>query len=169
MRFIEGMEDLRRVLVLGQLVVAAASTGLIWVVQLVLYPQFPEVGIEAFAKYHDAYMRRITWIVAPLMLAELGLAIASLAVFREGAGRSGMLAGFLLLVVIWTATAVLQVPLHNQLAAGAGEETMHRLVQTNWIRTAAWTARLLLFSILTWRCLAVGAAPGLGRRDDTRA
>jgi hypothetical protein len=46
--------------------------------------------------------------------------------------------------VIWLSTALLQVPLHNLLARGLDREAVARLVQTNWIRTAAWSARAVV-------------------------
>jgi hypothetical protein len=51
------------------------------------------------------------------------------------------LAGALLLAIIWASTFTLQVPIHTQLAHGLRRDLVDRLVFTNIIRTAAWTAR----------------------------
>jgi hypothetical protein len=60
------------------------------------------------------------------------------------------LLGLALVAVVWTSTALLQVPAHRKLAAGYHAGAHRRLVRTNWVRTAAWTAR---------GALVVGALP----------
>ena len=52
--------------------------------------------------------------------------------------------GLALVGVIWLSTALLQVPLHNTLAAGFDADVHRRLVATNWIRTVAWSLRSAL-------------------------
>ena len=76
-------------------------TGLIWVVQLVVYPGFAHVAPAAFPAFHRAYTRTITFLVGPSMLLELG---TGLALFGRAAlqGSPGALAGLLLLAVgLW--------------------------------------------------------------------
>ena len=46
-----------------------------------------------------------------------------------------------LVLLIWGITAFVSVPAHQRLAQGFDLEAHTRLVQTNWIRTLAWTAR----------------------------
>jgi hypothetical protein len=50
-------------------------------------------------------------------------------------------AGAALLAVIWLSTALLQVPRHAELGAGFAGAAHSSLVVTNWLRTAAWSAR----------------------------
>ena len=50
--------------------------GLIWFVQLVHYPLFPLVGASDFVRYEREHTRRVTWIVAPLMILEAITAVA---------------------------------------------------------------------------------------------
>lgn len=126
------------------LLVQVATTlplvGLIWLVQLVVYPQFGRVGTREFTGYHAAHARGITWIVAPLMLGELGAAIAWVVAdvsFLQ-------IGGLVLVVIVWGATGVLSVPQHDVLARGYAATAHARLVATNWVRTCAWTARGVL-------------------------
>jgi len=111
-------------------------TGLIWFVQLVHYPLLRRLPAEAVAAYAREHARRTGWVVGPVMLAELGLALAL-------AARGGPLAwtALALLGMIWASTASLQVPLHRRLANGPDPTAIESLVRTNWIRTAAWTLR----------------------------
>jgi hypothetical protein len=122
--------------------------GLIWVVQLVVYPQFAAVGEAAFAAYHADYTRRITWVVGPLMLAEVATAAFLL---WHGDRPLWLMASLAPLAACWLSTACLQVPLHNRLARGFEAKTHRALVRSNWIRTAAWTLRGALVAFgLAW-------------------
>lgn len=134
-------------LLLVQLCSTLAMFGLIWFVQVVHYPLFEWMDDPAFAAEHAT---RTTYVVAPLMLLELG---SSLALLRT-AWRPVFIAsgeawtGAALVAVIWLSTALLQVPLHNQLQARHSVEDAKQLVMTNWVRTLAWTLRAAL--VLVW-------------------
>ena len=111
-------------------------TGLIWFVQVVHYPLLRRLPASEVAPYAQEHARRTGWVVGPVMLAELGLALAL-------APRGGTLAwiGLALLGMAWASTASIQVPLHRRLALGHDPAATERLVRTNWLRTAAWTFR----------------------------
>jgi len=115
-----------------------ALVGLIWVIQLVHYPLFAQVGRETFQDYHRRHTRQITWVVAPIMFTEL--ATAAWLVFA-GSREPWLLASFVPLGGNWLSTWRVQIPLHEKLAKGFDEQTHERLVATNWWRTAAWTLR----------------------------
>lgn len=114
-----------------------ALTGLIWTVQAVHYPLLARVGRDAFPAYHQQHVRRITWVVGPLMLAEA--ATGALLLAAHPGGR--WLVAFVLLIGIWLSTALLQVPCHRRLERGYDAAAIGLLVRTNWIRTLLWTAR----------------------------
>lgn len=140
------------------LVAHAASTwfmtGLIWFVQIVHYPLFGRVGAAAFTEYERIHQRRTTWVVAPVMLIELATTIlVAYAVYGAASGSTlpserVAFAGVGFLVVIWASTWGLQVPMHEVLAKGFERAPHRRLVITNWIRTAAWTARAVLAALM---------------------
>lgn len=132
------------------LLIHAATTftliGLIWTIQLVHYPLFAEVGRENFLEYHARHCRRITPLVAPLMLGE---AITAGLLILWGARNPWLLGSFLFIALNWLSTWRLQIPLHVRLANGFDAAAQHRLVATNWFRTAAWTVRgILLLCIM---------------------
>jgi hypothetical protein len=139
------------------LVASALLTGLIWLVQLVQYPLLAKVGTEAFRIYHTLHSLRISWIVVPLMLLEVLLAVALVARGRGLAPGWWLVVTSALLALIWLSTFGLQVPCHRRLAEGFDLATWQRLVATNWIRTAAWSARTTL---LGWWVLHSGAPQG---------
>lgn len=115
-----------------------ALVGLIWLVQLVQYPLFAQVGMDAFPAYHARHTRQITGVVAPLMLIEL--ASAALLVAR-GMTNPWLLASLAPLACLWLSTWRVQLPLHERLSHGFDAEVHRRLVTSNWWRTAAWSLR----------------------------
>lgn len=123
--------------------VTCALAGLIWVVQLVVYPAFQDVERSRFVLWHAAYTQRVAYLVGPLMGIELVTGMAWLA---ARPGDSFALAGAGLIVVNWVSTAFIQVPLHRRLEAGFEADVHRRLVATNWIRTVAWTVRAALLA-----------------------
>lgn len=118
-----------------------AMTMLIWLVQLVIYPAFMFIYKEHFRDWHHRYMRTISFIVIPLILAQ-ALCIGcqclennSAAVCIQGA----------LFIAAWITTFTLSVPCHKKLQAGGWNEgVIRRLIHTNWIRTIVWSSVMLL-------------------------
>ena len=51
------------------------------------------------------------------------------------------IAGAVLIAIIWVSTALIQIPCHNRLTSGFHQPSHRRLVDSNWIRTIAWTLR----------------------------
>lgn len=141
----------------AQVAVTWSLVGLIWTIQVVHYPLMSRVGEARYADYQREHMRRITWLVGPLMLAEVGLALALwLRATTPNEERLGWIGG-LLLLAIWGATAAFSVPAHGRLEGGFDERAHARLVATNWIRTAAWTLRGAL-ALVWWAEVAGGEA-----------
>jgi hypothetical protein len=127
--------------VIWLLLVNAATTlfmvGVIWFVQIVHYPLFSRVGDAAFPEYERHHVRRTGWVVAMPMLLELGTAIAMVLIV----GGALAWCGLGLLAVAWVSTGLWQVPAHRRLEGGFDAVTHRRLLKTNWVRTAAWSAR----------------------------
>mgnify|MGYP001004379549 FL=1 len=123
-----------------------ALVGLIWTIQCVHYPLFALVGAENFASYHQRHTTQITWIVAPLMLTELGSA-AWLVI--AGARDPWLLASLIPLAFNWLSTWRVQIPLHDRLAGGFEAQVHRRLVRSNGWRTASWTLRGILLLMVT--------------------
>jgi hypothetical protein len=127
------------------LLIHAAATlalvGLIWFVQVVHYPLFDLASERRFDRFVAEHKRRTSWVVVPLMLTELGTALALLAAPPLGMGRELLWLGALLLALIWLSTALLQVPLHRRLSGGRDESAIRRLVASNLLRTVAWSGR----------------------------
>lgn len=128
-----------------------AMVGVIWIVQVVHYPLFAGVGARGFADYAEAHGRRITWIVLPLMVAEVAANAALCLRAEEADDRALAWFGAGLLALLWISTFLVQVPCHDRLRRGFDATAWRRLVRTNWLRTAGWTLRGAIAIALLWR------------------
>ncbi len=139
-------------LLILNLLFSAMLTGLIWMVQLVHYPGFLYVGEEEGLRYQQQHTRRISWLVVPLMLLELALAVWLLASPMTFFGMKYLnYAAFGLLAVVWLATFLGAVPLHQKLSKeGYSPATVRKLVKINWWRTVAWSLRSLVLVVLMY-------------------
>ena len=125
-------------LAVANLTIAAALAGLIWTIQLVHYPLFSSVGDEAWAAYEARHQRAITPLVLPLMLANVGVAVALIA--RDASALAVL--NLALAGGVFAATGAVFAPMHGRLAGAWDPELHRRLVALNALRTAAWTAQV---------------------------
>lgn len=136
--------------------------GVIWLVQLVIYPQFRQVGAEAFPLYHQHYTGLVTLVVGPLMLIELVSALVIVAQWHHRPSRRLFAwTGLAVVLLLWLVTVLVQVPLHQQLATGFQETLADSLVLGNWIRTVLWTIRVAI----AWAILNLASEPLSGHAD----
>ncbi len=117
---------------------------LIWLVQIIIYPGFGRIPRGDFIPYHRWYTLRIGAVVVPLMAGEL-IAVAAWLWSRPQDPAALFCAAAL--AVIWGSTAALQVPVHRRLQHGKDAALIRRLVATNWIRTAAWSAKAVVVTL----------------------
>jgi hypothetical protein len=135
--------DLTLIILLVHALSTSMMTGLIWFVQIVHYPLMSRVGSDDFVSYERAHTRATTWVVGPLMIAELISAIYLLAQADSDAVLMPIV-GLVALGGIWGSTLLLQIPAHRILEQRFDAKIHARLVQTNWIRTFLWSLRSLL-------------------------
>lgn len=140
------------------ILIHAASTwamvGVIWFVQVVHYPLFASVTPDdplAFAAYEKQHTTLTGFVVAPLMFAELFASIGLLLLMPTGVSRWLLWAGAATVAINWGSTWLLQVPQHGKLTAGFDATAHATLVNTNWIRTFAWTAHGLIAAAIVWQ------------------
>ena len=144
-------------LFLAQYVSTLFMTGLIWFVQIVHYPLFATVYANTngsgFRLYEERHATRTGWVVFPPMFVELATALGALFPGLRPAfvSKEVAIASAILVILIWLSTGLLQVSLHNRLASNPTADTIRRLVLSNWLRTALWTARAALLSGLLLR------------------
>ncbi|MCW2776641.1 MAG: hypothetical protein JWN17_366 [Frankiales bacterium] len=128
-------------LLLAHAAATCALAGLVWVVQLVVYPAFLLVGPgPGWERYHAAHSAAITRVVL-VPWAVQGVTCALLLLRRpDGVPLAlALLAGALGLATV-VLTAAVSVPLHTRLGDGYDDAVARRLLATNWYRVLAWTA-----------------------------
>lgn len=144
-----------RFLLVGHLGATLAMVGVIWMVQLIVYPQFKSVsevdaGSYSFANYvqdHSIRMIMVLAIFAPLELIFSFLLWAQRPF--DVSGSLTFIAGGLL-AICWISTAFWFAPLHGRLQQVGYDLTLiDQLITTNWIRTVLWSTRGLLALYIT--------------------
>lgn len=127
--------------------------GLIWMIQVVHYPSFSSidrVGYQTFQHRHMAQMGRLIglpWLIEGLFVIALFI-WAPTSVIRALAAVGGLLEGAVIAVTVFSS-----IPAHAALSEGFSEDSHRRLLRTNWLRTAAWTARGVIAAIVIWLTL----------------
>lgn len=120
--------------------------GLIWFVQVVHYPLLSHLDPAGIAEH-----QRLTGYVVAAPMAVEAVTAALLVVDRPGGvPAAAAWIGAALVAVVWTSTALLQVPAHRALAGGSAD--VRRLVAGNWVRTVAWSGR---GAVVAWMLAAV--------------
>lgn len=121
-----------------------ADTGMLvvlWMVQIVIYPSFLSLEGVKLIDWHKKYTFRVSFIIMPLMFAQLGCAIM-LAILE---GRLTDWLALALILICWALTFFISVPLHRKIDQGdPTQEIRQRLIATNWPRTVLWSAIFLL-------------------------
>lgn len=122
----------------------------LWIVQLVIYPSFLRLQPMEIVEWHRTYTFRISFVIMPCMLTQLAIGVA-----RAYMEPSEMNITYLSLVLItWTLTFFVSVPLHNKVSRGEGSaEVFQSLVRTNWPRTLLWSG---IFGLSLYRYLNGG-------------
>lgn len=125
------------------LTVHAASVwfcaGLVWVIQLLVYPGFAAVSAERWTAVHDGHTATMARLVTGPWAVQ-GLTCAVLLVWRPpGVPAAAALVAAVCGAVTVGVTVAVSVPCHRRLSAGYDAVVLARLVRTNWWRTAAWT------------------------------
>ena len=109
---------------------------LIWIVQLVIYPGLTFYQRPDLMRWHKQYVNRIAYIVMPLMIGQLSLAIVKVITHFD------IIHLFLLIliIVVWMQTFFQFVPMHNRISFGEVDEySVARIIQKNWWRTILLT------------------------------
>jgi hypothetical protein len=122
--------------------VNGALLVLIWIVQTIIYPGMHGWDSDRFALLHREYVRRISFIIVPLIVAQAALALHQVIL----APNPITAAQVILIGAVWGMTFFISVPLHKRLSAGYDVQAVTRLTATNWLRTIGWS----LISLLDW-------------------
>jgi hypothetical protein len=127
--------------------------GVIWVVQVCHYPLFSLIDPPSFVRYERAHQAKISYVVVPLMIAELAAAVILIAFTPSFMRPAAAWLNFSFVAIVWLSTFLIQVPCHRKLSAGFDGRAHGLLVRSNWIRTFSWSAKSLLNLYLIFQLL----------------
>jgi hypothetical protein len=134
------MDAVPQLLVTTHLISTLLMVGVIWTVQIVHYPLMALVGTERFATYEAAHAPRMAAVVL-LPWSVQGVTVAWLLLIpTTGVARGLVWASAIAAIVPVIVTVAVSVPAHRTLADGFDDAVHRRLVRTNWLRTAGWSA-----------------------------
>lgn len=115
--------------------------GVIWFVQHVHYPLLATATVDQASHVAIEHQRRTGHVVALPMAVE-GVSTLALLVSRpDDVWIVWPWLGAVFLAIALGSTVLLSVPLHARMASDPCADTGHKLVVTNWPRTAAWSLR----------------------------
>jgi len=146
-----------RTVVVGHAAFTLAMFGLMWAVQIVVYPQFRSVAPADFAAYAADHGTRISLALALLAPAEIVLAAWLFLDTPPGLSRMVVFVSGALLAAGWIATAVFFGPLHGKFQGPYDRDLIEQLITTNWLRTVLWSARAVLASWFVWQLIEIDA------------
>lgn len=150
-----------RAIVVGHTVFTLAMFGLMWAVQIVVYPQFRNVAPDDFVGYATAHSSRIVVALVLLAPAEIAFALWLWLDTPDALSRTVVFLSGALLALGWLSTALWFGPLHGKFQGAYDSARIDLLILTNWFRTLLWTARAGFAAWFLWQLLepATSSAP----------
>lgn len=122
------------------LIATSMMVAIIWMVQILHYPSFLFVDKKQYTEFQQFHMKKISYIIIPIMLLELFSGFGIL--FYIEKAQLSLYASLTLLVLIWVITGLFFTKYHTELSKKYNRNTILRLIRFNWIRTVLWTIRL---------------------------
>ena len=122
------------------LIATSMMVAIIWMVQILHYPSFLFVDKQQYTEFQHFHMKKISYIIVPIMLLELFSGFGIL--FYIEKAQLSLYASLILLVLIWVITGLFFTKYHTELSKKYNRNTILRLIRFNWIRTVLWTIRL---------------------------
>ena len=119
-----------------QAISSLAMITVILLVQVLIYPQFKQVGPNEIGNYVKFHIRKISWVVIPVMLTEL-FSLIILWSYRE-IWSFWLLSSTVILALILGLTFIKIAPLHNQIAVSSDVRLISKLLSLNFARTVLW-------------------------------
>lgn len=122
-------------------------TGVIWLIQLIHYPSFKDIGADEFVAFHRRHSKAMSILVGPIMIAELVTSLILASQFKTFF-EIFWLIQVAMTAALWFLTFLVSVPIHKRLEQSKQDPLLRQLVKTNWPRTVLWTAKAaLLFTL----------------------
>ncbi|MCH9613061.1 MAG: hypothetical protein S4CHLAM102_15650 [Chlamydiia bacterium] len=126
---------------------AALMTGITWLAQLVIYPSFKKIE-SSNRGFFRQYLNRGGVMYLLYMAFELTMAIIVL--FYAYQAKAYLWISLGLLAFIWAVSMGYMAPLMRRFCTSHSAKEVDRMVWVNWLRTLAWTARVVLLTLCVY-------------------
>ncbi|MCH9613060.1 MAG: hypothetical protein S4CHLAM102_15640 [Chlamydiia bacterium] len=126
---------------------ACLMLGIVWASQIAVYPAFAKVEASN-KKFFDQYMKRGGFLWAAYMAFELTMAIIVL--FYAYQAKAYLWISLGLLCAIWLVSWAYVAPTLHGFKKSHPADKIKQLTRMNWIRTACWTARVVLLTLCVY-------------------
>ncbi len=146
------MNALIETVLIAQLAATSMMAGVIWIVQLLVYPSFADVAATVdrreWQQFHARHSRRISFVVGPAMIVEAICALWLLIALPASIPAALIASGAGLVAINWATTILVSSRHHARLSSEAEMSCIGQLIAVNWLRTAAWSARFALAVVM---------------------
>ena len=139
----------------AQGIAAISICTLIILVQVLVYPQFGSVGHKELTHYATDHVRRISYVVGPIMLVE-SLSLIVLWTF-PAMRTTALYCATASLILVWLLTFIKIIPIHKQLETVGDPHAIPVLVRLNAYRTGLWLFKTLaiVYMLIQHSCTRV--------------
>lgn len=132
-----------------RLAIDLALVVLIWMVQLLIYPGFRHFSATGIAAWHPTYTRNMTFIVAPLMITQTG--IAGYFILYVPTMFAANILYALLIAANWLMTLFIFIPLHQRIDREPSNTAVAvKITRLNWMRVVLWSLILVVDILLLY-------------------
>lgn len=135
------------VALLGNLCASVLMTGIVSFIQFVQYPLLNHISSFDFTCYFKKYISRITWIIYPVMIIEIGFASWLSFLPLQPKLQIPILISYILLALITMNTFLIQTPLIQKLQLSFDKKILSKILLYNRIRFFSCLLRTL---VLCW-------------------
>ncbi|MEO9952181.1 hypothetical protein [Nonlabens sp.] len=133
-------------IILTKLLIDFGLVVLIWMVQIIIYPSFLHYTSEKLSVWHPLYTRKITSIVAPLMLAQLSISVYLM--ITQLTYSFYEIIDLLLIATNWLLTMLVFISLHEKIEHNSTDRDIQtKLVKYNWVRVVLFCS-IFLFNFI---------------------
>ena len=109
------------------LISTSMMVSLIWLIQILHYPSFIYVDRDQYESFQKFHMKKISFIVMPLMVTEF-LTSAYILLFGNNENEYLFTLSFILLLVIWGLTIFIFSNIHQELSLGYNQRIISSLI-----------------------------------------
>jgi hypothetical protein len=144
---IQSVSFLLSVALLGNLCFSVIMSSIVAFIQFVQYPLLHSISSFDFGCYFRKYMRRVSWIIYPVMVFEICFAFWLSFLQVPSSLKFPILITYILLALVTMNTLLIMTPFIQRLQYSFDKVLLSKIIFFNWIRLITCVLRVL---VLCW-------------------